>query len=166
MFGYFYPSERIKSTYDIDFKALYESGIRGLIFDIDNTLVPHGAPCTKESDALMQSLLDIGFKVMLLSNNKAPRVELFIQNVKLDYISKANKPGKKNYLRAVEMMGLTKEEVVFIGDQLFTDLWGSKKAGIRNILVEPIDSKEEIQIVLKRILERIVLKEYERKNRK
>lgn len=166
MFGYFYPSERIKSTYDIDFDKLYSEGVRGLIFDIDNTLVPHGAPCTDQSDELMSSLLAKGFKVVLLSNNKSPRVELFIKNVKLDYISKAGKPGKKNYLKAVEMMGLNKEDVVFVGDQLFTDLWGAKKAGIRNILVEPIDSKEEIQIVLKRILEKIVLKEYERKNAK
>ena len=63
----------------------------------------------------------------------------------------------KNYIRAMERMQTTKEQTLFIGDQLFTDVWGAKKAGIRTILVKPIDKKEEIQIVLKRYLEKIVL---------
>ena len=61
-------------------------------------------------------------------------------------------------------MGTDIPSTVFIGDQLFTDLWGAKRTGMRNILVEPIDPKEEIQIVLKRILEKIVLSSYRRKN--
>ena len=63
----------------------------------------------------------------------------------------------KNYKKAMEIMGTNKENTVFIGDQLFTDVWGAKRTGIANILVKPIHPKEEIQIVLKRYLEKIVL---------
>jgi HAD superfamily phosphatase (TIGR01668 family) len=89
-------------------------------------------------------------------------------NEKLDVLTifKANKPSEKNYLKAVSMMNLSKEEVVFIGDQIFTDIWGAKKAGIKNILVSPIHPKEEIQIVLKRIIEKPILAEYKKMNKK
>ena len=66
----FFPDEYYNSTYDIDFEALYESGVRGLIFDIDNTLVPHGAPADERSKELFSRLRDIGMKCMLLSNNR------------------------------------------------------------------------------------------------
>ena len=63
-------------------------------------------------------------------------------------------------------MGITEDQAVFVGDQLFTDIYGAKKAGIYQILVKPIHPKEEIQIVLKRKLEKIVLDSYTRKKKK
>lgn len=57
----------------------------------------------------------------------------------------------------MKLMGTDLESTIFIGDQLFTDVWGAKRIGMRNILVRPIGKKEEIQIVLKRYLEKIVL---------
>ena len=71
----------------------------------------------------------------------------------------------KNYNRAMKLMGTDRTNTVFIGDQLFTDIWGAKRAGIRNILVKPIHPKEEIQIVLKRYLEKIVLHFYLKEKR-
>ena len=65
-------------------------------------------------------------------------------------------------MEAMAEMNTTCETTVFIGDQLFTDVWGAKRCGIRNILVKPIHPKEEIQIVLKRVLEKIVLSSYRR----
>ena len=65
----------------------------------------------------------------------------------------------------MEMMGTNKENTLFVGDQLFTDIWGAKRIGIRNILVKPINKNEEIQIVLKRYLEKIILKEYRQKKK-
>lgn len=163
MFERFYPDEYLDSAYEIDYENRYQAGFRALIFDIDNTLVPHGAPADERSIALFQRLKKIGFEIMLLSNNKEPRVRSFNDLVNARYIFKAGKPGIKNYIRAVDEMGTTKEHTLFIGDQLFTDVWGAKKAGIHTILVKPIYPKEEIQIVLKRILERIVLFFYRRK---
>ena len=166
MFKSFYPDCYMNYTYEIDFDAYYEKGYRGIIFDIDNTLVPHGAPADERSKALFAHLKELGYQVVLLSNNKEPRVKMFNDVVKVSYIFKAGKPLVKNYLKAMEMMGTNKENTIFVGDQLFTDVWGAKRTGIHNVLVQPIDKKEEIQIVLKRYLEKIVLASYKRYQKK
>ena len=161
----FYPSTECNSTYDIDFQRMYDLGYRGIIFDIDNTLVPHGAPADEKAIALFEKLREIGFQTLLLSNNKEPRVKSFCEQVGSDYIFKAGKPKKTGYEKAMERMGTTKETTFFVGDQLFTDVWGAKKAGIVTYLVKPIHPKEEIQIVLKRKLEKIVLYFYHRRRK-
>lgn len=158
----FYPDEYVDSTYEIDFKGLYRKGYRGVIFDIDNTLVPHGAPADERAKALFRSLKQLGLAAVLLSNNKEPRVRLFNEAVKVRYIHKAGKPSPRNYRKAMEMMGTDTTDTLFVGDQLFTDVWGAKRAGIKTYLVKPIHPKEEIQIVLKRLLERVVLFFYKR----
>ena len=166
MFDMFFPDRYVASTYVIDFEQLYEEGYRGLIFDIDNTLVPHGAPADKRATALFDRLKSIGFRCCLISNNQEPRVKMFNQDIGVDYVYNAHKPSTKNYVKAMEIMGTDKENSLFIGDQLFTDVWGAKRAGIRNILVRPIHPKEEIQIVLKRYLERVVLHFYKKNLKK
>ncbi|WP_346698030.1 YqeG family HAD IIIA-type phosphatase [Catenibacillus scindens] len=162
----FYPDCICPSTYDINFEELYEKGVRGLIFDIDNTLVPHGAPADKRAKALFKRLSDLGFACCLLSNNGRHRVEMFNKDIHVHYIYKAGKPSVANYKKAMELMGTRPETTVFIGDQLFTDIYGAKRAGIPNILVRPIHPKEEIQIVLKRYLEKIVLHFYGKDQKK
>ena len=162
----FYPGSCEASTYQIDFEKLYGDGYTGLIFDIDNTLVPHGAPGDDRAVALFERLKGIGFSCCLLSNNQLPRVKSFNDRVNVFFIENAHKPSTKNYRRAMEMMHTYEETTIFIGDQLFTDVYGANRAGIRTILVSPIHPKEEIQIVLKRYLEKIVLYFYRRKLRK
>lgn len=158
----FYPDQYISSTYKIDFKAYYEQGYRGIIFDIDNTLVEHGAPADERSIALIESLKDMGYKIMLLSNNKEPRVKMFNDAVRVQYIYKAGKPKRAGYEKAMDLMGTDVKNTLFVGDQLFTDVWGARNTGIYSVLVQPINKKEEIQIVLKRYLEKIVLASYKR----
>ena len=162
----FYPDTYLDSTYVIDFETLYEEGYRGVIFDIDNTLVPHGAPADDRSIALFKRLHELGYETMLLSNNKEPRVKMFHDGVHSPYIYTAGKPSVQNYKKAMEQLKTTTQNTLFVGDQLFTDIWGAKKAGIRTILVKPIHPKEEIQIVLKRRLEWIVLFFYNREQKK
>ena len=140
--------------------------VRGLIFDIDNTLVPHGAPADERAKALFARLKAIGFSSCLISNNQEPRVKMFNEEIQTNYIFNAHKPSTKNYKKGMEIMGTTPENTIFIGDQLFTDVYGAKRAGIRNILVKPIHPKEEIQIVLKRYLEKIVLHFYRKEKDK
>lgn len=163
MFQFFYPSEYVNSAYEIDYEAFYQKGYRAVIFDIDNTLVPHGAPSDERSRALIKSLREMGLQVFLLSNNREERIKLFDDGMGLPYIHKAGKPSRKNYRKAMERMGTDCANTLFVGDQLFTDVWGAKRTGIYHILVKPMNPKEEIQIVLKRKLERIVLHEYEKK---
>ena len=156
----FYPDEYLDSTYEIDFDLLYKKGYRGVIFDSDNTLVPHGAPADARAEALFSHLKSIGFSCCLLSNNQRPRVELFNKNIGVNFIEDAHKPSVKSYQKAMKMMGTDTENTLFVGDQLFTDVFGAKRTGIHSILVKPIHPKEEIQIVLKRYLEKIVLHFY------
>ncbi len=157
MFSRFYPGEYLDSTYEIEFDRLYQEGYRGVIFDIDNTLVPHGMPADERAKALFAHLKELGYQSVLLSNNKEPRVKMFHEVVKVQYIFKAKKPSVRNYLKAMELMHTNKDNTLFVGDQIFTDIYGANRAGIRTILVKPIHPKEEIQIVLKRYLEKIVL---------
>ena len=158
----FYPGEYVDSAYGIDFDTLYAEGYRGIIFDIDNTLVPHGAPADARAIALFAHLKELGYRCTLLSNNKEPRVKSFNDAVGVSYIYKAGKPKPANYRRAMQQMGTTEEDTLFVGDQIFTDVYGANLAGIRTILVKPIHPKEEIQIVLKRYLEKIVLYFYQK----
>ena len=162
MFKCFFPDEWVDSTYDIDFAKLSDEGIRGLIFDIDNTLVTHGAPADERCLKLFDDLKKQGFLCCLISNNQSERVSSFAKQVGVPYIEDAHKPSTKNYLKAMTMLGTDTTNSVFVGDQLFTDVWGAKRAGIRNFLVKPLHPKEEIQIVLKRYLEKIVLFFYKR----
>ena len=159
---FLYPREYINSTYEIDFEELYKKGCRGVLFDIDNTLVEHGADATERAKALFRKLEEIGMKSCLISNNKEERVKRFNKEIGTLYIFDAHKPSGKNYKKAMELMGTNLENTVFVGDQLFTDVYGAKRIGMKNILVRPIDPKEEIQIVLKRYLEKIVLYFYNR----
>lgn len=166
LFRRFYPSEYVDSTYGIDFEKLYREGYRGVLFDIDNTLVPHGAPADKRAEKLFHRLQKLGMESCLISNNKIGRVEGFANQVGTKFIENAHKPATKNYLRAMERMGTDTKNTVFVGDQLFTDVYGANRAGIRTILVKPIHPKEEIQIVIKRYFEKIVLYFYKREQGK
>lgn len=165
MLQIFYPKEYYKSTYQIDFSALFQRGYRGLLFDIDNTLVEHGADADNRALMLIEKLKKLGFSICLLSNNKEERVKRFNSKIHVEYIYKAKKPSIGSYLSGMKCIHCNKKNTVFIGDQIFTDIYGANRAGIYSILVEPIDKKEEIQIVLKRYLEKIVLYFY-KKNKK
>lgn len=162
----FYPDRYVSSAYTISFENMYRQGYRGIIFDVDNTLVPHGAPADRRSEELFERLREIGFSTCILSNNKEPRVAPFADRVKSPYIFKGGKPAKKGYEKAMEVMGTDCSNTFFIGDQLFTDVWGANRTGIYSILVKPINPKEEIQIVLKRRLEAVVLWFYLRRRKK
>lgn len=96
----------------------------------------------------------------MISNNNEERVSRFNRDIKLKYIHKANKPAKKSYIRAIKQLGTNIDNTVFIGDQLFTDVYGANRIGMMSYFVKPIGPKEEIQIVIKRKLERLVLRFY------
>ena len=163
MFNRFYPDEDVVSAYDIPYDALYREGVRGVIFDVDNTLVPHDAPADERAKRLFSHLRALGMDTCLLSNNKEPRVAAFAEAVGgSNYIYKGGKPGVKNYKKAMELMGTSLNSTIFVGDQLFTDVYGAKRTGIRSFLVKPINPKEEIQIVLKRYPEALILFFYRR----
>lgn len=170
MFQYLYPKSRAVSSYEIDYEGKYYCGYRGIIFDIDNTLVGHGADADERAVRLIKKITELGFRVCFLSNNKEPRVKRFCDGLeaggvnmnRVFYISKAGKPSVKNYYGAMELMKTDQSTTFFVGDQLFTDVWGANRAGIPSVLVNRLNNKEEIQIILKRIPEKAVLSAYSR----
>ena len=124
MLKMFYPDEIADSAYKIDYKTLYKNGYRGLIFDIDNTLVEHGADANEKAIKLIHQLKEIGFKICLMSNNKEERVLRFNKDINVFYIFDAKKPSIINYQKAMKLLGTNKKNTVFVGDQLFTDVFG------------------------------------------
>lgn len=157
-----YPYEYVESIFTIDYEKLYKKGYRGIVFDIDNTLVPHGKNSTPEVDELFKRLSNIGFKTFLLSDNGEKRIKKFLENIDCPYISNADKPKVDNYLKAIEIMGLVKSNVLYVGDQIFTDILGANKCGIANILVKYIGYYDNQKIGIKRNIEKMVLKLYKR----
>lgn len=156
----FHPCEYYRSTYSIPFEALYKKGIRGVLFDIDNTLVPHNLEADEKAISLFKELDAIGMNYCLISNNKEGRVKKFNEQIQAPYIYDGKKPSKKNYRKAMNMIGTDVTNTVFVGDQIFTDIWGANRTGLYSILVQSIHPKEEIQIVIKRYFEQLVLKSY------
>ena len=157
-----YPDEYRASAYVIDYEKMYQKGYRGIMFDIDNTLVPHDAPVNERAIKLFEKLREIGFACCFISNNDEERVKTFNEEIGNPYIYRAGKPSKSGFVRGMELMESSPENTFLVGDQLFTDVWGASNAGIYCILVKPIHPKEKWTIVLKRVLEKVVMVFYKR----
>ena len=166
MLNKLYPDTYLDSIDDIDFEMYYKKGIRGIVSDIDNTLVPHGAQADEHIIKVFEKIHGMGIDTCLISNNKKLRVEPFAKAVNSKFIYDAHKPSRESYKKAMELMKTDKESTLFIGDQIFTDIWGANRTGIETVMLKQIDKKEEIQIILKRIPEKLILWLWKRKVRK
>ena len=166
MLNKLYPDTYLDSIDDIDFEMYYKKGIRGIVSDIDNTLVPHGAPADEHIIKVFEKIHGMGIDTCLISNNKKLRVVPFAKAVNSKFIYDAHKPSRESYKKAMELMNTDKESTLFIGDQIFTDIWGANRTGIETVMLKQIDKKEEIQIILKRIPEKLILWLWKRKVRK
>lgn len=166
MFKKFYPTIYAKSAYSVDFQKYYNKGYRALILDVDNTLVEHGAPADKRAIEFFDKIRKIGYRTCIISNNHEPRILPFAKAVNSPYIYDAGKPGKGCYERAMRLCGSDRDNTIFMGDQLFTDIWGANRCGVPSILVKPIKQDTELQIRLKRLGEKIVMPFYFRYRKK
>ena len=161
-----YPDCMTASVYEMDWDRLAER-YKGVIFDIDNTLVPHGAPADNRAVELFGRLHSLGMATMLVSNNGEGRVKPFADLVDSGYVHDAGKPKAGGYRRAMQKMGTKAEETLFVGDQIFTDIWGANRAGMETVLTDPVDrSTDEIQIVIKRVFEKPFRRVRKRKDEK
>ncbi len=155
----FIPKQKIDSVHSLDLKRLKESGIRGIIFDIDNTLESHRvAEPGQKVLSLIENVKKEGFSICLISNGKIPRVELFNRTLMLDAIGDAKKPAKKNLKRAMQLLGTAAHETALVGDQIFTDVYGGNRMGFYTVLVDPIEQIENKFFYVKRFFERLILK--------
>ncbi|MFW6028618.1 MAG: YqeG family HAD IIIA-type phosphatase [Halanaerobiales bacterium] len=164
MLGNFFPDIAVDSIFDIDYKGLYEEGKRYILFDIDNTLVPYNIVHPNNNIIeLFKKIKDMGFKIGLVSNNNEERVLRFNEKLKLVAIHKARKPFTRNLIRAISLLGATNDETVLVGDQVFTDVFGGNRLGIKTVLVVPLSEKEEWITKIKRGTEKKILKIYKKR---
>lgn len=149
------PDAYLNSIFDITPDRLRRNGIYGLILDIDNTLV---ATNIKDADSkvidFIANLKAQGIKIIVVSNARKERVELFCKPLNIEYVYKALKPFGKGFELAFEKLNLPREKMAIVGDQLFTDVLGGKLKGIKTILLKPIDLNEPFLIKVKRVFEK------------
>lgn len=161
------PDYRFKTFDEATPDFLKGIGVRGIVLDIDNTLEPYEHPDPGEHVvSWLESLKSAGIGAAIVSNNGGERVERFNKDLGLPMCYKAKKPFKKNVLNALSDMGVEKAEAILMGDQVFTDVWAARNAGIRAILVPPINDKKDFFTKFKRLLEKPILRKYERKKRR
>jgi HAD superfamily phosphatase (TIGR01668 family) len=141
-----YPDKYLKSVDEIDFEEYYKQGIRGIVSDIDNTLVPHGAPADEHIINVFEKIHQLGIETCLISNNKEPRVKPFADAVNSKYIFDAHKPSKKNYIKAMEIMGTNEETTLFLGDQIFTDVWGQTELVLNQLWLKKLIQKKRYKL--------------------
>ena len=153
MFQNLYPSEDYDSAYQIDYESFYDKGYRGILFDVDNTLVEHDQPVTLPAIELFENLKEMGFKTCIISNNNDYRVKPLADALESEYVYKAGKPSKAGYEKGMEIMGTNRENTLFIGDQIFTDILGAKLAGMKSALLVPQSPDKGKTIKLRRKLE-------------
>ena len=159
------PEYKFEKFNEVTAEFLVSLGIRGVLLDIDNTLEPYENPePTERVIEWLNSLIESGIKVAIVSNNNKERVERFNKSLGLVSFYKAKKPFKKNLMLAMKKIETQPENTAFMGDQIFTDVWAARNAGIRAILVPPIKDKRDLFTKFKRLLEKPILKKYRKKH--
>lgn len=160
---FFYPDYYFDDIYQATPQLFLEHGIKGILFDIDNTLAPYEEETP--GDRLINylySLMDVGIKIAFVSNNNRERVEKF--NIFGCYGAyDAGKPAKNAIVDAMAHLGTDRNNTAFCGDQIFTDIFAGKRMGLFCVLVKPIKDKKTLFFRFKRFLEKPILYGYLRK---
>ncbi|MCS1350401.1 YqeG family HAD IIIA-type phosphatase [Mechercharimyces sp. CAU 1602] len=147
------------SIYRIDYRALWQRGIRGLIFDLDNTLVETTRPdATPELLEWLHQLQEMGFHVVIVSNNNRTRVSQFAIPLQIPYIHRARKPLAPAFRQAMREMQTEREETAVVGDQLLTDVLGGNRLHLYTILVAPISEQDAFFTRFNRQMERHIFR--------
>lgn len=161
----FVPDMYQKSVYHIDYDKLQEDGIKCILFDLDNTCVPYrDKEPNKKLVELFETLKDMGFKLIIFSNASKKRIKPFKKALNIDCLAKAGKPNKRNFLKVLKLFDYELSDVVIVGDQLYKDILGGNRVGIKTILVNPMSNDDMIFTrLIFRTLERRMFKKLARK---
>lgn len=153
-----------ESIYDINYKNLKEHGIKCLLFDLDNTIVPYNEKILKaETKELFYQLKQQGFKLIIFSNSPKFRVKAFAEQLNVDVYGGVRKPSPKGFNKILDKYKFTENEVAIIGDQILTDIVGGNKVGIITILITPF-GKDPIWTRINRVKERKIMQRLRDKN--
>lgn len=164
LLNYFLPDQHVKSIFDIKANDLKQKGIKGVITDLDNTLVEWDRPsATPELLHWFKEMKDNGIEITIISNNNQERVKSFSEPINIPFIYSARKPMGKAFRRALKDMKLAKNEIVVIGDQLLTDVFGGNRSGLHTILVVPVSQSDGFFTRFNRRMERTILNWMKRK---
>lgn len=155
----FYPTLYRRRITDLTADTLRALGVRGILLDVDNTLTTHDNPVPDARvSAWLSEMRQAGFALTVVSNNRDERVRPFAEAIGLSFQARAAKPLPRGYRAAARSMGLTPRQCVAVGDQIFTDILGANLAGMKSVLLEPIELEVEQKfIVFKRRFERVLL---------
>lgn len=161
------PEYRFERFNDVTAEFLLSIGVKGVLLDVDNTLEPyeHSLP-GDHVICWLKELNAAGIRTAIVSNNGWERINLFNKDIGMPAYAKAGKPFKKKLVMAMNDIGSNRENTIFMGDQVLTDVCAAHNAGIRAILVPPINDKKDPFTKFKRILERPILRKYEKGKRK
>lgn len=163
MLKLFLPDEHVKSIFDIDVNNLQKIGIKGIVIDLDNTLVPWNVRSAPDDVVTwLNELNKSNINVIVFSNNNRERVSFFCQPINKPYIARAKKPLGRSFRKARKQMGLKKSEMAVIGDQLLTDVFGGNRAGLYTILVQPLVKTDAPITKFNRNIERLILNHFYR----
>lgn len=164
MLKQFIPDQYVQSVYEISISELKEQGVKGIITDLDNTLVEWDRPdATEELVAWFENLRDHGFQIVIVSNNNEKRVKHFADPHKISFIHSARKPLSRAFKTACKLMGLKRNETVVIGDQLLTDILGGNRSGFQTILVVPVAKTDGFITKFNRRIEQRVFQSMKKK---
>lgn len=156
-----YPNLYLNNVKEITLELLNKHEIKGLILDVDNTLIDYDKNLLEGAKEWCDNLKQNNIKVCILSNtNKVKKVEKVAKILDLEYIYFAHKPNKKGFYNAQKLLGLKVEEIAAVGDQVFTDVLGGNKVGMFTILTKPIDERDIAITKIKRPFEKFVIKKY------
>ena len=162
-----YPKEYVKSVKDINIDFLKKHNIKGLILDVDNTLISLDKKMPAGIVEWVKNIKTNGIKICILSNsNKIDKVEAVAKLIESPYIFFGKKPLKSGFLRAQNILKLKAGNIAVVGDQIFTDVIGANRCGMFSILVKPIEEKDYLITKIKRPLEKMIIKSYQKKKLK
>ena len=151
------PDAVVTSLASIDLETLWHKGKRGIILDLDNTITPwRQDTLTVEAEDLIAKARSMSYKIHLLSNASGKRTKRVALQIDVGYTAPGFKPFQGGYNRALKQLALSAEQVIAIGDQIFTDIWGGNRAGCYTILVTPVERTEFIGTKFMRLLELII----------
>lgn len=160
---FLYPKYYCKKVTDINIEFLTKNNIKGLILDVDNTLIDFDLNIIDGAREWCNLLKQNGIKLVIVSNtNKKSKVEMVANHLNIDYVYKAWKPLKKGLKQGKRILNLNYENIATVGDQIFTDVIGGNRLNMFSILVEPIAKKDIWITRLKRPLENIVIEKYKK----
>ena len=155
MIGIIRPDFQYETLQDIPLDILQKNGIKGLLLDLDNTIAPwNDNTLTREVIDWFEKLKDSAILACIITNNRRPeRVAAVADVLEILYIYNAAKPSRKAFERGIETLGMKSQEVAVVGDQLFTDVFGGNRAGLKTILVSPIHEIEFVGTKVLRFME-------------